>query len=846
MKNSLIISRILAIGYFISTLVLAQNVLAQPQATVTPQRITVSDPSMARKIAISYHHAILEVNYDKGYIIADLSDEELTLLKSEGFDISIDTNWKKRFEEFNQQLQSQIQLSQQKNRMQGIPGYPCYATVEETLQQGAELANNHPTLTEWIDIGDSWKKANGQNGYDLMVLKITNEAVSGDKPKLFIQSAMHAREYTTAALTLDFAKYLLNEYATNADIKWIVDYHEVHILFQTNPDGRKIAEGGSFQRKNTNQNHCPGSNVGVDLNRNFAYFWNTTSNGSSGSQCSDVFRGLTAESEPETKAVSNYIRSLFPDARGNGEQDAAPETTSGMHLDIHSFSELVLWPYGHVSRTTPNNAAFVELGNKLAWFNNYAPQQSIGLYPTDGTSDDVSYGELGIAAFTFELGTDFFQQCSVYENTIKPKNLPALVYAAKTVAAPYLLAFGPEITQITLNGSASSVTVAKGVPVNLAVTADATRSKKSTTGKKISKVEYSIDTPIWLNSSNKITLSENDGSLDSGVEVLKGQLSTQDLTAGRHIVYTQAYDQNGKVGVTSAAFLTIADGSSPVPSMTYSCNALVCNFDASSSSDDGQIVSYQWNFHDGNNATGKMASHTFTSAGDKKVSLTVRDNTGIEATKSMEFSVSSGNTLPTAEFSHQCNQLQCSFNAQASNDPDGSITAYRWNFSDGNEATGLAVSHTFASTGEKQIKLTVVDNAGGEASKTINITLAAENAAPVASFTYLCTHLKCSFDASGSSDSDGTISRYQWKFQNSSESSGKNATHTFSSAGSKQVTLTVTDNLGKEGTKNQTLTVTAAPVITPPPSKSSGGGVMLWLNGLFAVWLLRRSMLKQG
>ena len=48
-----------------------------------------------------------------------------------------------------------------------------------------------------------------------MVLKITNEKVTGDKPKLFIHSAMHAREYTTVALTLAFAESLLNNYQGN-------------------------------------------------------------------------------------------------------------------------------------------------------------------------------------------------------------------------------------------------------------------------------------------------------------------------------------------------------------------------------------------------------------------------------------------------------------------------------------------------------------------------------------------------------------------------------------------------------------------------------------------------------
>ena len=64
----------------------------------------------------------------------------------------------------------------------------------------------------------------------------------------------------------------------------------------------------------------------------------------------------------------------------------------------------------------------------------------------DGTSDGISYGELGVAAYTFELGTSFFQSCSVYEGTIRPDNLPALIYAAKVVRTPYQTPAGPDLT----------------------------------------------------------------------------------------------------------------------------------------------------------------------------------------------------------------------------------------------------------------------------------------------------------------------------------------------------------------------------------------------------------------
>jgi len=70
----------------------------------------------------------------------------------------------------------------------------------------------------------------------------------------------------------------------------------------------------------------------------------------------------------------------------------------------------VLWPWGFGNVPTGNDAGMVALGRKFAWYNGYTPQQAIELTPTDGTTLDFAYGELGVADYTFELGTAFFQE----------------------------------------------------------------------------------------------------------------------------------------------------------------------------------------------------------------------------------------------------------------------------------------------------------------------------------------------------------------------------------------------------------------------------------------------------
>ncbi len=605
---------------------------ASSNHSVVAHKISHQDQALLRKLAISHHHALLEVNYKQGYVIADLTPHELDALSPFGFKVEVANQWNARYQDFLTKV-NQAKSTKQK-QIAGIPGFECYPTVEETLSTGADLANQYPSLSEWIDIGDSWQKVQSQGGYDLMVLKITNQAITQDKPKLFVHSAMHAREYAPAALNLEFAKQLLNEYDSNPDIRWIVDYHEVHLLFHMNPDGRKIAETGVLQRKNTNELHCPqGADdgvIGVDLNRNFAHTWNSTTNGSSGNECDNKYRGLAPESEPETKAVSDYIRSLYPDVRGPALEDPAPTDTAGMHIDIHSFSELVLWPWGHTNTPSANDAGFVSLGNKLAWFNNYTPQQSIGLYPTDGTSDSVSYGDLGIAAFTFELGTAFFQNCDDYNYVIKPDNLKALHYAAKATAAPYLLGHGPDFLHFRINGSEKSSSVAQGNLAELKVAASTQLTRQSNLTHTIESIEYSIDTPIWQDNAVVSTLTADDGNFDSGVESASVSIDTSNLTMGAHTVFLRAKNQDGQAGVTSAIDLHVSDNNSAVPSFTSSCSGLSCSFDPSASNDsDGDIIGYNWFYGDGftaSVATNQTQQYSYPQAGTYTVTLAITDD----------------------------------------------------------------------------------------------------------------------------------------------------------------------------------------------------------------------------
>ncbi|WP_281648627.1 M14 family zinc carboxypeptidase [Parendozoicomonas sp. Alg238-R29] len=548
------------------------------------------DQTIARKAAISFHAQLLETDLAGGYMIMDLDQEDRNRLAAFGFRFEPATDW---LTQRNQQLESigtsppsalssdsvfetsdfETSVFSTSVSAQSIPNYSCYETVEESFNVAQQMVNDYPNLASWIDVGDSWEKNQGQGGYDIYVLVLTNKQTTGidggEKPKLFINSAIHAREYTTAALTLDFARQLTSGYGQDADMTWILDNHEVHLMLQTNPDGRKRAETGLSWRKNVNTNYCgpTSNNRGADLNRNFTHGWNGA-NGSSGNQCNATYRGPFAASEPETQAIESYVRSLFPDKRGPGKNDAAPADTSGIHLDVHSYSELVLWPWGDTSTPAPNGDALQTLGRRFAWFNNYTPQQSIGLYPTDGTSDGVSYGELGVAAYTFELGTAFFQSCSVYNNTIKPKNLPALLYAAKVVRTPYITPAGPDITNLSLSDGAAGGGVQAGTPVTISASATDVRFNQSNgteSTQNISEAEFYLNTAPWESGATAIAMQSDDGQFNEKTESVSGTLDTSGLSNGKHMVYVRSKDSSGTWGPVSASFLIIDDNPNPTP-----------------------------------------------------------------------------------------------------------------------------------------------------------------------------------------------------------------------------------------------------------------------------------------
>lgn len=508
----------------------------------------------AEKIVISMN--TVESKYEKGYVIVEIQNQqEYDRLLALGLKIEQTPDPVAPKTEAIRDA-SQYQL-------EAIPGYPCYRTVEETFATAASIAATYPNLATWTDQGDSWEKANGLGGYDMKVLKLTNSSVTGPKPKIFMTAAIHAREYTTAELVTRLAEDLVGNYGIDADATWMLDHHEIHLMLMTNPDGRKQAEAGYSWRKNTNENYCTiwPTYRGADLNRNFEFKWDCCG-GSSDSECDATYHGAYAASEPETQAVQAYITSQFPDQRGPNDTDPAPLDATGVYIDVHAHGRLVLWPWGWTPDPAPNATQLQTLGRKFAYFNNHSPEQSYGLYPTDGTTTTHTYGEFGLAAYTFELGTEFFEDCSYFESSIIPGNMPALKYGIKVARTPYMTPAGPDAVSPSLDNGSTPTGVPAGTTVTLSATINDTRYN-NTNGteptQNIAAAEYYIDVPPWVTTPVPvpIAMSATDGTFDSTVEAVTATIDTTGWNEGQYILMVRGQDTAGNWGAFSAVFLYI-------------------------------------------------------------------------------------------------------------------------------------------------------------------------------------------------------------------------------------------------------------------------------------------------
>ncbi len=314
-----------------------------------------------------------------------------------------------------------------------LPGYRSYATVRAEL---IALTAAYPSITALYDIGDSRGKeyaTNGMAGYtayqhDLWALKVSdNPQVEEDEPSIFYLGAHHAREPIGTEIVMTLLNLLLTNYGHAA--AWTADVTNKQIWFVpiVNPDGHKIVYDGSdvWWRKNIRDNNSSGgwsSGDGVDPNRNYGFGWGGA--GASASPFDETYRGPSAFSEPETRAVKALV-------------DAHPFVAG---ITYHSYSELVLFPYGYATGVSaPDDAALRELAVRMALSipgqngGTYTPQVSWELYAASGVTDDYAYGQRGVFCYTIEVAANEFIPPAAQVPGICQNNIAAAVALLRRV-----------------------------------------------------------------------------------------------------------------------------------------------------------------------------------------------------------------------------------------------------------------------------------------------------------------------------------------------------------------------------------------------------------------------------
>ncbi|KAK9674945.1 hypothetical protein K7432_016770 [Basidiobolus ranarum] len=278
-------------------------------------------------------------------------------------------------ESIDEETKTLKQVALAKRAVDDATWFQNYHTFAEIVQWLQQLSTKYPDLVTLVpSIGKTTL------GKDIPALKITSSNGT-QKKKIWFQGLQHAREWIASTTMQYVADGLASGYATDADIKKILDSAEIIIIPVSNPDGYEYTwNGDRLWRKNRRNN---GSGVyGVDLNRNWPDHWNQ--GGSSSNPRDETYMGPASGSEPEVKALINYF--------------LQQKNIAGA-IDYHSYGELIMWPYAWSKSRPATSAQYSALGKAMKAAirgvnpsEQYTPQQISDLYVASGSSSDWFYG----------------------------------------------------------------------------------------------------------------------------------------------------------------------------------------------------------------------------------------------------------------------------------------------------------------------------------------------------------------------------------------------------------------------------------------------------------------------
>eukprot|EP00095_Tigriopus_kingsejongensis_P005647 maker-scaffold695_size110128-snap-gene-0.19 protein:Tk05647 transcript:maker-scaffold695_size110128-snap-gene-0.19-mRNA-1 annotation:"unnamed protein product" len=261
--------------------------------------------------------------------------------------------------------------------------YHSLAEIYEYLDYLEESFEDVSTET----IGQSYE------GRDMRLISICRGGC-GNKPAMWVDGGIHAREWISPATVTYLINQLVEE--LSADNQDLLDNLDWHILPVANPDGYEYTRASDRLWRKTRSEYAGNLCIGTDPNRNFGFHWNE--GGSSDSSCSDAYHGPEAFSEIETANIRDWL--------------LANKENVKLYNNVHSYSQFILLPYGYAENAKPDvYDDLVALGNQAAEtiqaVNN--KQFSVDLIPNlvgvaSGGTVDWTLGVAGIKySFAIEL-----------------------------------------------------------------------------------------------------------------------------------------------------------------------------------------------------------------------------------------------------------------------------------------------------------------------------------------------------------------------------------------------------------------------------------------------------------
>jgi carboxypeptidase T len=537
------------------------------------------------KLGIEADHGVVIPGY---MITTDLSYEEIKLLREKGITVKIlipdvekwyiTQNTSPQTAESNNE--SPCEMVQQNNTgffptpqnyaAGSMGGYPTYEEMLATLDKMRTLYPN--LISTRAIVSDTILTHDGRPMWWIRISD--NPDIAENEPEALYTALHHAREPIGLTQMLFYMWYLLENYETNPEIKYLVDNTQLCFIPCVNPDGYIYNQttnpaGGGLWRKNRSQN-TDGS-LGVDLNRNYGYQWGIDNQGSSDLPYTSTFRGTGPFSEPETRMVRDFCRTH----------------DFKVALNYHTFGNLMIYPWAYSDAAA--DPYFPFLADALIAKNKFRPGPpalTVG-YPVNGSSDDWMFAEPGTFSFTPETGPGNFafwppadtivglNKVTVWSNLVTGWSL--LQFAtAQDISPPEITAtqftLPVEVKRYGLQNGTFSLTITPLTPLVTTVTP---------TAQVFSIPQMGIDT-IWFAgemASNALSgdLVDLEISIDNGAFILRDTIKKL-FTAGPRIsIFADNFNSNsnwqGGWNLTTEAFVSAANSLTDSPFEPYFNNA---------------------------------------------------------------------------------------------------------------------------------------------------------------------------------------------------------------------------------------------------------------------------------